>query len=142
MRRPGHVFALVALAALAGACAAPGYWWQKDLQAWEGAPMDEVLDAWGPPLRTLTDADGGTVLVYDTVRELDRRIERLADPAARLDPDAERGTFTPVDRSECTVFFEIEADVVAVARYEGQACDIVPRDPERRRKDPEPARRR
>ena len=139
---PGRLPAAIALGAVLGACATPGSWWQKDLQAWEGAPVSEVLDAWGPPLRTLTDAAGGTVLVYDTLRELDRRIERLADPAARLDPDTERGTFSPVDRSECTMFFEIEADIVAVARYEGRACDIVPRDPARRRADPEPARQR
>jgi hypothetical protein len=142
MRRQGRLLASSALGVLLGACAAPGSWWQKDLQAWEGAPVDQVLDAWGPPLRTLTDEAGGTVLVYDTLRELDRRIERLADPAARLDPDAERGTFRPVERSECTVFFELEADVVAVARYEGRACDIVPREPERRRADPTPARHR
>lgn len=132
-----------ALLALACAgCAAGGPWWLQDLREWQGAPAAEVLEAWGPPLRTLTPAADETVLVYDRVRELDLRIERLRDPGAPLDPDRPRADYAPPQRSDCTVYFELRSDVVTAVRHEGAACDIVPRDPARRQADPEPRRKR
>jgi hypothetical protein len=133
---------LLGAVVLAGACTGPRAWWHKDLQEWQGAPVQEVLDAWGPPLRALTGEDQQTVLVYDRVRELDHSLEHLRDPGARL--RAEQGTPVPVprDRTDCLVYFDIEGDRVAKARLEGSACDIVPRDPARRRADPAPRRNR
>jgi hypothetical protein len=133
---------LLAAVVLSAACVSQQTWWQQDLQAWEGAPVTELLDAWGPPMRTLTGEDDTAVLVYESSRQLDHRLEALRDPSARLSPDRSGGAFTPVDRSECTLYFEIAAEHVAAARHEGAACEIVPRDPARRRTDPAPARRR
>lgn len=123
----------VAALLMAGACAAPGAWWQADLRAWEGAPVAELLDAWGPPLRTLTEDEGRAVLVYDRVRELDTRAEARLDLTRPIGEEPPGARFTPVDRSECTIFFEVEAERVRSTRYEGAACDIIPRDPARRR---------
>ncbi len=133
---------LAAAAALLAACAAPQPWWQQDLQAWQGAPVAELLEAWGAPLRTLTAENEAATLVYERSRELDLRFETLADPAARLDPDRDRTAHATRNASECTLYFEILQDRVAAVRHVGGACDIVPRDPSRRRTDPEPARRR
>lgn len=127
---------------LVAGCVPAQSWWQQDLQEWQGAPVSELLAAWGAPLRTLTGANTATVLVFERSRELDHRFETLADPAARLDPDRDRAVHAVPDRSECTFFFEILGDEVVAARHEGTACDVVARDPARRRADPEPARRR
>jgi hypothetical protein len=133
---------LLAFAALGTACAGSQQWVQRDLQEWVGAPVSELLDAWGPPVRTLTEAGGTTVLVFESVRHLDHRLERLQDPGAPLRVEGSTGIFTPVDRSDCALHFEIEAEHVARVRHEGAACNIVPRDPARRRSDPELRQRR
>lgn len=127
---------------LVAGCAATQPWWQQDLQEWQGAQVAELLEAWGAPLRTLTGENEATVLIYERSRDLDLRLESLADPAARLDPDRDRTVHATQGRSECTVRFEILNDRVVAAGHEGGACDIVPRDPARRRADPEPGARR
>lgn len=132
--------ALMTATLLAACAAAP--WWQQDLDAWVGAPTAELLEAWGPPLRTLTAADGSTVLVFERTRQLDPRIERLAEPGAVLEPGRARENYLPPPQGECMLFFEIGADTVQAVRHEGQACDIVPRDPVRRRSDPATGRPR
>jgi hypothetical protein len=133
---------LLALAALSAACAGSQQWVQRDLQEWVGAPVAELLDAWGPPLRTMTERDGTTVLVYESFRQLDHRLEKLQDPGAPLRSEGSSAIFMPVDRSDCTLHFGIEAEHVARARHEGAACNIVARDPARRRTDPELRQRR
>lgn len=137
-----RLICLAAAIALSAACVAPNPWWQRDLQAWQGAPVSELLEAWGPPLRTLTGDDDDTVLVYETTRQLDHQLDELRDPGARLDPDRNEPIYRPDDRSECTLYFEIADEHVSAAHHEGGACQIVPRDPSRRHADPEPARRR
>ncbi|NHA13879.1 hypothetical protein [Thioalkalivibrio sp. XN279] len=136
-----HAAATLLAALLLTACAATP-WWQQDLDAWVGASTSALLDAWGPPLRTVSEADGATVLVYERTRSLDPRIEQLADPGAPLDPGRPRQPRSPAPQGECTLFFEIRNDTVAAARHEGQACDVVPRDPTRRRSDPATGRTR
>jgi hypothetical protein len=137
-----RILGLLGALALAAACTGPRAWWHKDLQEWQGAPVQEVLDAWGPPLRALTGEAQQTVLVYDRVRELDHRLEHLRDPGARLRPEQGETVPVPHVRTDCLVYFDIESDHVAKARHEGSACDIVPRDPARRRADPTPRRGR
>jgi hypothetical protein len=132
---------LLAAAALGAACAGT-QWWHQDLQEWQGAPVSELMDAWGPPLRTLAEEDGTPVLVYERSRDLDHRLEDLRDPGARLRTDREAAFYTPPAHTECVVYFEVEAERVKTARLEGAACDIVTRDPARRRTDPRPRRER
>lgn len=139
MSRP---LCVVAAVALSTACVAPRPWWQEDLREWQGAPVSELLEAWGPPMRTLTGDDEATMLVYERARRLDPRLEDLRDPSARLDPDRNEPAYRPVEQSECTLYFEIADEHVASARHEGAACDIVPRDVARRHTDPLPGRRR
>lgn len=138
-RRHGAASLLAAL--LLTACAAAP-WWQQDVDDWIGAPTAELLDAWGPPLRTLSEADGSTLLVFERTRHLDPRIEQLAEPGAPLDPGRPQQSRTPPPQGECTLFFSISNDTVTAARHEGQACDVVPRDPARRRSDPATGRTR
>lgn len=136
-------FPLVALVAALGACATSQSWWQSDLREWEGAPVSELLDAWGPPLRTMSGDGDTSLLVFESARERDdRRIETLRDPGARLGPDTRWQDSASAPRSECTLTFEIRGDVVTGARHDGAACYIVPRDPARRRPEVEPLRRR
>jgi hypothetical protein len=136
-----HAAASLLAALLFTACAATP-WWQQDLDAWIGAPTSELLDAWGPPLRTLSEADGSTLLVFERTRSLDPRIEQLANPGAALDPNRSRQALSAPRQSDCMLFFEISDDAVTAVRHEGQACNIVPRDPTRRRSDPETGRTR
>ena len=139
-KRRDAAAALLAALLLSACAAAP--WWQQDLDAWVGAPTSELLDAWGPPLRTRSEADGSTVLVFERTRRLDHRIEQLAEPGAPLDPSRPRQSRSPPAQSECTLYFEIRNDRVAAVRHAGQACDVVPRDPARRRSDPATGRTR
>jgi hypothetical protein len=136
-----RIHCLLAATTLSAACAASGAWWQQDLQAWVGAPLAELVDAWGPPMRALTAESGKTLLVYESFRELDRRDEQLRDPGALLREEPPEGRYSPVDRSECTLYFELVDERVAAARHEGAACAIVPRDPARRQAEV-PKRRR
>lgn len=124
---------LVAVVATIGACTGSRAWWQTDLDAWRGANATELVEAWGPPVRVLTGTDETTVLVYESSRQLDYRMETLADPSRMLDPDRQRSDGPSGERGECTLFFEIEAGQVAEVRHEGAACNVVPRDPARRR---------
>jgi hypothetical protein len=139
--RPHQALAALALAALAAGCA-NATWWERDLAEWEGASVSELMEAWGPPLRTVTSEAGGPVLVYERSRQLDTRIEQLADPGARLDPGRSMPAYSAPQRSDCTLFFEIRDEVVAATRHEGGACDVLPRDPARRRSDPPSGRQR
>jgi hypothetical protein len=86
-----------------------------------------LLEVWGPPLRTLTGENQATELVYESSRQLDPRLEELRNPATRLDPDTGGAEFARVERSECTLHFEITADRVSAVRHEGSACEIKPR---------------
>lgn len=124
---------LIAACAAISACAGSRAWWQSDLEDWRGASTSELVAAWGPPLRALTGADDTTVLVYESSRQLDYRMETLADPSRMLDPDRLRSAGPTGDRGECTLFFDIVSGQVAEVRHEGAACNIVPRDPARRR---------
>ncbi|MFU8820265.1 MAG: hypothetical protein ACNA8G_01805 [Gammaproteobacteria bacterium] len=122
-----RLVSLLLAALLSAGCAGTRDWWQRDLQAWQGAPVSELLDVWGPPLRTLTGENEATVLVYESARQLDHRLEELKDPATRLDPDTGGAQFARVERGECTLYFEILAERVMAARHEGSACEIRPR---------------
>lgn len=134
---------LLAVAATLSACVQPQAWWQADLQEWEGAPVSELLDAWGPPLRTMSGDGGKSLLVFESARETDdRRVEALRDPGAQLGPESRWQDPGRSQRSECTLTFEISGDTVMGTRHDGAACYIVPRDPARRRTDVEPLRRR
>jgi hypothetical protein len=128
---------LLVAVALLSACAGPASWWQRDLQEWQGASISEVLEAWGPPMRTLQESDGEPVLVYETIRVMDPRMDALRDPGARLGDDPIEGLYIPPDRTECTMHFVIESERVSDIRHEGAGCRVVPRDPARRRSDPQ-----
>lgn len=117
---------LIGFLLIAG-CAGTREWWQRDLQAWQGAPVSELLDVWGPPLRTLTGENEAATLVYESSRQLDHRLEELRNPATRLDPATGGAESARVDRSECTLYFEIAGDRVTATRHEGSACEIKPR---------------
>ena len=122
-----RLISLLLASLLIAGCAGTREWWQRDLQAWQGAPVSELLEVWGPPMRTLTGENEATVLVYESSRQLDPRLEELRNPATRLDPDTGGAEFARVERSECTLYFEIVADQVTAARHEGSACEIKPR---------------
>jgi hypothetical protein len=138
MLRPPSLLAALSLLA---ACAAPGAWLDRDLREWEGAPLAELVDAWGPPLRTLTGESGETLLIYESMREMDRSVEALRDPAARLMGEYPEGHYSPVDRSECVLYVEVVDERVAGIRREGGSCEVVPRDPARRQPQPETRQR-
>ena len=122
-----RLVALLVAFMLTAACVGPRDWWQQDLQAWQGAPVSELLEVWGPPMRTLTGENEAAVLVYESARQLDHRLEELRNPATRLDPNTGGAQFARMDRTECTLYFEIVADRVTAARHEGSACEIRPR---------------
>ena len=115
------------LATLATACLGPRPWWEKDLDAWEGATVSEVMDAWGAPDGTVTDDKGRPTFVYRSTTLVDRRQEAMLDPNQALGkgiPDQGR---EPVQDLECSMYLEFENDVVVSTSYEGAGCQVVPR---------------
>ena len=69
------------------ACFAPRPWWERELKAWEGASVEEIMDAWGPPVRTITDKDGRPTLVYESFSVIDESDEQLLNPNIVLQED-------------------------------------------------------
>ncbi|MEJ2515352.1 MAG: hypothetical protein P8080_12315 [Gammaproteobacteria bacterium] len=118
---------VVILAVLATACLGPRPWWEKELAAWEGASVSELMDAWGPPNRTVTGDDGQPVLVYDSTVAMDRRQDIMVDPDKALGRDAPDQGRDFIQDLDCSMYFEIENEVVAATRYEGAGCQVVSR---------------
>ena len=83
------------------ACLAPRPWWEKELNAWKGATTAEVMDAWGPPVRTITDKEGRPTLVYESFSVIDESDEELLNPNIVLQEN--RPVARSVEDRECTV---------------------------------------
>ncbi len=118
---------VIILAVLVTACLGPRPWWEKELQAWEGASVSELMDAWGPPDRTVTDDAGRPTLVYDSTVAMDRRQDIMLDPDKALGRDTPEQGRDFVQDFDCSMYFEIENETVAATRYEGAGCQVVSR---------------
>jgi len=118
---------VIVLATLATACLGPRPWWDKDLKAWEGATVSEVMDAWGSPDSTITDDKGRPTFVYRSTTIVDRRQEALLDPNQALGKGIPDQGLEPVQDLECSMYLEFENDIVVDTNYEGAGCVVVPR---------------
>ena len=110
------------------ACLAPRPWWEKELNAWKGATTAEVMDAWGPPVRTITDKEGRPTLVYESFSVIDESDEELLNPNIVLQEN--RPVARSVEERECTMLLITEGDVVVDTDARGAGC-AVPRRPAR-----------
>ena len=119
---------VVVLSCLATACLGPRPWWEKDLNAWEGATLAEVMEAWGAPDSTVTDDRGRPTFVYRTTTIVDRRQEAMLDPSKALGKGIPDQGMEPVQDLECSMYLEFENDVVVDTAYEGAGCQVVPRN--------------
>lgn len=122
-----RLLAVLALAGLCAACLGPRPWWDKELAAWQGASVSELMAAWGPPDRTITDEDGNPTLVYVSTTTVDRRQDVMADPGKALGKDVPDRGVAQVEDLECSMFFEVTDEVVTATRYDGAGCRVVPR---------------
>ena len=104
------------------ACLAPRPWWEKELAAWKGATTVEVMDAWGPPVRTITDKEGRPTLVYESYSVIDESDEELLNPNIILQED--RPLARNVEERECTMLLITEADVVVDTVARGAGCAV------------------
>lgn len=108
------------------ACLAPRPWWDRELKSWEGATVEEVMDAWGPPVRTITDKEGRPTLVYESYSVIDTTDEELLNPNIILQEDRPiRGN---VDERECTMMLVTENEVIVDASSEGAGCAVPRRE--------------
>jgi hypothetical protein len=117
---------VVTSALLTSACFAPRPWWERELKAWEGATLEQILDGWGPPVRTITDKDGRPTLVYESYSVIDTNDEQLLDPNIVLRED--RPVQRTVDERECTMLLVMENDVVVDTEARGAGCAVPIRD--------------
>lgn len=120
------LFALAVLA-LTAACLGPRPWWEKELEAWEGASVSELMAAWGSPDSTITDEMGRPTLVYRSTTTRDRREDILVDPGKALGRDLPGQGTDPIQTLECSMYFETENEVVVATRHEGAGCQVVSR---------------
>lgn len=127
-----HALPVLCLVGLTAACLGPRPWWEKELRAWEGASVSELMTAWGAPDRTVTDEAGRPTLVYQSTAVRDRREEILRDPGQALGKQLPDQGVDPIEDLDCSMYFETEDEFVVETRYEGAGCQVVPRDPARR----------
>ena len=104
------------------ACLAPRPWWEKELNAWKGATTAEVMDAWGPPVRTITDKEGRPTLVYESFSVIDESDEELLNPNIVLQEN--RPVARSVEERECTMLLITEGDVVVDTDARGAGCAV------------------
>ena len=64
MERRAPLIALVL--ALVAACVSP----DEVMGSWQGRHQSELIMSWGPPMRTASDGNGGTVLIYESYANL------------------------------------------------------------------------
>lgn len=111
---------------LLGGCLSARPWYEKELKAWEGAPVSELENNWGPPRRTIIGKSGRPVMVYESTVIRDEQEDVKRDPNQLLS-DRPPSARPQVDELDCSMYFEIENDVVVGVRYEGAGCTVIPR---------------
>jgi hypothetical protein len=134
MSRP--VCFLPAVALLAAACIGPRPWWAGELEAWQGAPVEELMAAWGSPDRSESGPGGELTLVYESSAHRDLSQEALLDPNLQVVRESTEAAYEGVEDLDCTMYFQIANDVVERTRYEGAGCQVVSRDPRQRQRQP------
>lgn len=125
--RPRSALPALLAATLLSACLSPTPWWEGALEEWEGAGVDELESAWGPPGRTILGTSGHPVYVYESHTTRDYREEILRDPSSILSGDSPPPT-RQLEDLDCLMFFEIADGKVADTRYEGAGCEVLPRE--------------
>lgn len=88
--------------------------------------MEEVLDTWGPPARTITDKEGRPTLVYESFSVIDRSDEELLNPNIILQED--RPIPGPVEERECTMMLVTENEQVVDTSAVGAGCAVPRRE--------------
>ncbi len=68
--RQKRVLALVILTGLLQGCLATTAGYEKVLDTWKGADVEDLILAWGPPQSQSTLSDGSVVLQYTTSRSV------------------------------------------------------------------------
>jgi hypothetical protein len=126
---PAGLPATAILALSVTACFAPRPWWEKELDAWKGASVEEIMDAWGPPVRTITDKEGRPTLVYESYSVIDESDEELLNPNIVLQED--RPLQHNIEERECTMLLMTQGDVVVETETRGAGCAVPPREPRR-----------
>ena len=111
---------------LLGACLSARPWYEKELKAWEGAPVSELESNWGPPRRTIIGKSGRPVMVYESTTIRDQQQDIKRDPNQLLS-DMPPSARPDVDELDCSMYFEVDNDVIVSVRHEGAGCQVVPR---------------
>ena len=115
---------VIAVYALSSACLTPRPWWDREIKKWVGAPVEELENAWGPPLRTIIGDDNNPVYVYESHTVIDAQDETLRDPSQRVS-DQIPGAAPRIEEMDCIMYFEIVDDVVAKTWFDGAGCQVV-----------------
>ncbi len=116
---------IIATLMLAG-CLSARPWYEKELKAWEGASVSELEANWGPPRRSIIGKSGRPVMVYESTLIRDERQEVKRDPNQLLS-DRPPSARPQVDELDCSMYFEVENDVVVSVRHDGAGCQVIPR---------------
>ncbi len=96
-----------------------GFDWKLD--AWRGAPVAELLDAWGVPDRTFSRPDGGEMYIYENRRtHTTERITTGWNYGFGVFGTRTTGGDTIV--TKCVITIHVVANHVATTRSEGEDC--------------------
>ena len=120
-----QIVPLVVYGLIAG-CLVPRPWWERELKAWIGAPVQELETTWGAPRRTIIGESGRPVMVYESTTVINPVEDRLRDPSQMVS-DSPPSSAPQIDELDCSMYFEIEDDIVVDARYDGAGCQVIPR---------------
>lgn len=131
---PRPIWLIPAVALFIIACIGPRPWWEGELKAWEGATVEDLMDAWGPPDRSESAPGGELTLVYETSTRRDLSQEALLDPNLQVVRESTEAAYEGVDVLDCSMYFQVADDLVERTRYEGAGCQVVSRDPRKRRR--------
>jgi len=126
MHRRYRLLILIPVYGLIIGCLLPRPWWEKELEAWVGASVEELEDSWGPPRRSIIGKSGRPVMVYESTTFRDPQDDRLRDPSQMVS-DTQPSSQPQIDELDCSMFFEVENDIIVEARGDGAGCQVIPR---------------
>lgn len=117
--KPARIALIAPLALMVlGACTDA---YERTLNTWRGAPVEELIGAWGPPHEESRDVDGHTIYQWSY-----REIGGPADTRASFQYKSSRKRKPPY----CLTWITVDdADIIRKWAYRGSECFGDPRTP-------------
>ena len=132
MRTKNHVAAVAMVAVLAACATTKNY--ERILESWVGAHVDDLVHSWGPPDYAFELSSGGKIIEYEATRNVFIPGSSFSTPITTVsrNPDGSIVTSTTYVQhhthaqnftKSCTTRFNVETDgTIAEWEWEGNDC--------------------